>query len=96
MNYALRQPSSVRGVAAALAAPSSGGLPGAFHGGSMHNKGKEGRGPPMSYSQPRVSRLGTFRELTRAGGTAFADLFVTDSNDGCAVNSSSSYTCTRP
>ncbi len=62
----------------------------------MNTMGKEGRGPPVSYSQPRLARLGTFRELTRAGGTAFADLFVTDSDDGCVLNSSSSYTCTEP
>jgi hypothetical protein len=96
MNTHHANPSSSRGVAAAPAAPRSGGLPDSFDGGSMNHKDKEGRGPPMSYSQPRVSRLGTFRELTRAGGAAFADLFTTDSNDGCVLNSSSSYTCTAP
>lgn len=59
----------------------------------MNNQGKEERGPPMSYGQPRLSRLGTFRELTRAGGASFSDMFTTDSADGCVMKGSSSYTC---
>ncbi|MGZ5234334.1 MAG: lasso RiPP family leader peptide-containing protein [Burkholderiales bacterium] len=61
----------------------------------MHNTGKDERSPPMSYSQPRLSRLGTFRELTRSGGAAFSDMFTTD-GAGCAMHGSSSYTCTKP
>ena len=55
----------------------------------------EGRGPPgtLSYAKPRLSRLGTFRELTRSGGQHFSDMFTTDSSDGCVMTSSSSYTC---
>jgi hypothetical protein len=60
------------------------------------NQGKEERGPPMSYNQPRLSRLGTFRELTRSGGLSFSDMFTTDSSDGCVMNGSSSYTCSKP
>jgi hypothetical protein len=55
-------------------------------------------GPPSSrgsYAKPRLERLGTFRELTQAGGAAFSDLWTTDSADGCALNGSSSYTCTN-
>jgi hypothetical protein len=60
----------------------------------MHGNRSEGRGPPRSnYGKPRLERLGTFRELTRSGGAAFTDLFTTD-GDGCALTSSSSYTCT--
>jgi len=62
----------------------------------MHNKGIEERSPPVSYSQPRLSRLGSFRELTRAGGMAYSDMFVTDNADGCVMRTSSSYTCTKP
>ena len=64
----------------------------------MYSNCNEGRGPPgkMSYSQPRLSRLGTFRELTRSGGTAFTDMFVLNSSDGCVMTGSSSYTCKAP
>lgn len=48
-----------------------------------------------AYGKPRLERLGTFRELTQAGGAAFSDLFATDSAVGCVLNSSSSYTCTK-
>lgn len=61
----------------------------------MHNKGSEERGP-QAYNQPRLSRLGTFRELTRSGGLSFSDMFTTDGTDGCAMRGSSSYTCTKP
>jgi len=62
----------------------------------MHGTNVEGRGPPnnVSYAPPRLSRLGTFRELTRSGGSAFSDMFTTDGTDGCLMTSSSSYTCT--
>lgn len=66
-----------------------------FNGGSMHNKDIEERSPPVSYSQPRLVRLGTFRELTRSGGAAFSDMFATDSGAGCVMNGSSSYTCRK-
>lgn len=60
----------------------------------MHGSSIEGRGPPRSnYDTPRLERLGTFRELTRSGGASFTDMFTTD-GDGCAMTSSSSYTCT--
>lgn len=62
----------------------------------MHNRGIEERSPPISYGQPRLSRLGTFRELTRSGGLSFSDMFTTDSSDGCVMSGSSSYTCTKP
>jgi hypothetical protein len=54
-------------------------------------------GPPNKpgYVKPRLERLGTFRELTQAGGAAFSDLWTTDSADGCAMNGSSSYTCSK-
>ena len=55
-------------------------------------------GPPQghgSYEKPRLERLGTFRELTQAGGAAFSDMWTTDGTDGCAMNGSSSYTCSR-
>jgi len=45
------------------------------------------------YEKPRLDKFGTFRELTRAGGNAYHDVFVTDSNDGCLLGSSGS-TCT--
>ena len=47
------------------------------------------------YAKPRLERLGTFRELTQAGGAAFSDLWTTDSAVGCVLNGSSSYTCTK-
>ena len=56
-------------------------------------------GPPGShgsYVKPRLERLGTFRELTQAGGTAFSDLWTTDGTVGCVMTSSSTYTCTKP
>jgi hypothetical protein len=61
----------------------------------MYSSSIEGRGPPnkLSYATPRLSRLGTFRELTRSGGSAFSDMFTTDGTDGCIMNSSTSYTC---
>jgi hypothetical protein len=46
-----------------------------------------------SYAKPRLERLGTFRELTQAGGASFSDLWTTDSADGCVISGSSSYTC---
>ena len=96
MNYALGCPPSSGCAAVAMAAPSSGGQPDAFHGGSMFNTtGTEERGPPVPYSQPRLSRLGTFRELTRSGGMSFSDMFATDGSAGCVMKSSSSYTCTK-
>jgi hypothetical protein len=63
----------------------------------MYMNSNEGRGPPgtMSYGKPRLSRLGTFRELTRSGGTAFTDMFIMNSS-GCVMTSSTSYTCTSP
>lgn len=45
------------------------------------------------YHQPRLERLGSFRELTQAGGAAFSDLWTTDAADGCSLNGSSSYVC---
>lgn len=57
------------------------------------SSGPQGRG---AYGTPRLERLGTFRELTQAGATAFSDLFTTDSTDGCTMTSSSSYTCYKP
>jgi len=62
----------------------------------MHQKGSEERGPPAAYDQPKLSRLGTFRELTRSGGLSFSDMFTTDGSDGCVMRGSSSYTCTKP
>ena len=56
----------------------------------------QGEGSLVSYERPTLERLGTFRELTQSGGTAFSDMFVTDSVVGCAMNGSSSYTCTKP
>jgi hypothetical protein len=55
----------------------------------MNIMSNEERGPPvsMSYAKPRVSRLGTFRELTRSSGAAFAGVFTADAT--CAVPSSS-------
>jgi hypothetical protein len=52
--------------------------------------GPEDRG---TYHQPRLERLGSFRELTQAGGAAFSDLWTTDAADGCSLNGSSSYVC---
>ena len=52
--------------------------------------GPTGRG---GYDQPRLERLGSFRELTQAGGSAFSDLWTTDAADGCSLNGSSSYVC---
>jgi hypothetical protein len=59
----------------------------------MYINKNEGRGPPSkpSYGTPRLSRLGTFRELTRSGGARFSDQFVLNST--CLVTSSSSYSC---
>lgn len=56
----------------------------------MNSMSNEERGPPpsMSYAKPRVSRLGTFRELTRSSGAAFAGMFTADA--GCVASSSSS------
>jgi hypothetical protein len=65
----------------------------------MHREFAGSPGPPCGpglYVKPRLERLGTFRELTQAGGTAFSDLFTTDGTDGCAMSGSSSYTCTKP
>ena len=66
----------------------------------MYMNSNEGRGPPgtTSYGKPRLSRLGTFRELTRSGGAAFTDMFVMNSPSptGCVLTSSSTYTCTAP
>jgi len=55
-------------------------------------------GPPNgsgSYVKPRLEKLGTFRELTQAGGAHFSDMWTTDSSDGCSMSGSDSYTCTR-
>jgi hypothetical protein len=52
-----------------------------------------GRG---AYGKPRLERLGTFRELTQAGGAAFSDLFTTDAAVGCVMTSSKTYVCTKP
>jgi len=55
-------------------------------------------GPPAgraSYAKPRLEKLGTFRELTQAGGASFSDMWTTDSSDGCAITGSSTYTCSR-
>lgn len=49
--------------------------------------------PATRYAKPRLERLGTFRDLTLSGAAAFSDLFTTDANDGCVMNSSSQYTC---
>jgi len=60
---------------------------------------REGTSGPAghgAYQRPRLDRLGSFRELTQAGGSAFSDLFTTDGTDGCAMTSSSSYTCYKP
>jgi hypothetical protein len=50
----------------------------------------EERGPlkSMSYNKPKVSRLGTFRELTRGSGAAFGGILP--DIVGCVVTSSSS------
>jgi hypothetical protein len=55
----------------------------------MNIMSNEERGPPAStpYVKPRVSRLGTFRELTRSSGAAFAGMFAADA--GCGVTPSS-------
>ena len=56
-------------------------------------------GPPGgqgSYVKPRLERLGTFRELTQAGGASFSDMWTTDSADGCVMTGSASYTCIKP
>ena len=42
-----------------------------------------------------LTPTGTFRQLTQAGGASFSDMWTTDSADGCALNGSSSYTCTK-
>ena len=47
------------------------------------------------YEQPRVERFGTLRDLTRADGIPFWNLFTPDASDGCAMDSSSSYTCIK-
>jgi hypothetical protein len=47
------------------------------------------------YEKPRLDKFGTFRELTQSGGAAFHDIFLTDSNDGCALTSST-LTCYKP
>jgi hypothetical protein len=55
-------------------------------------------GPPSGtgpYVKPRLERLGTFRELTQAGGAHFSDMWTTDSSDGCYMTSSSTYSCDR-
>jgi hypothetical protein len=46
-----------------------------------------------NYGKPKLERLGSFRELTLAGGASFSDMWTTDSSDGCSMTSSSSYTC---
>jgi len=54
------------------------------------------RSPPAgsgSYAKPRLERLGTFRELTQAGGAHFSDMWTTDSADGCVITGSSTYVC---
>jgi hypothetical protein len=48
------------------------------------------------YERPRLERLGTLRELTLAGGAHFSDMWTSDADDGCRLDSSSSYTCTKP
>jgi hypothetical protein len=48
------------------------------------------------YTKPTLERLGSFRELTRSGGLAFSDQWMTDGSAGCQMNGSSSYTCTKP
>jgi hypothetical protein len=60
----------------------------------MNIMSNEERGPPtsVSYAKPRVSRLGTFRELTRGSGAAFAGILP--DIVGCVVTSSSS--CPAP
>ena len=54
-------------------------------------------GPPNSgsYEKPELQCLGTLRELTQSGGAAFSDLWTTDSDDGCVMNGSSTYTCIK-
>lgn len=56
-------------------------------------------GPPGtggSYHKPELECLGTLRELTQSGGTAFSDMWTTDGTDGCAMSGSQSYTCVKP
>jgi hypothetical protein len=65
-------------------------MTGSHTGGSS---GPHGRG---AYGKPRLERLGTFRELTQAGGAAFSDLFTTDAAVGCVMTSSKTYTCYKP
>ena len=63
----------------------------------MHRRVAGSPGPPggpRSYVKPRLERLGTFRELTQAGGTSFTDQFTT--GIGCLLTGSTSYTCTKP
>ena len=48
------------------------------------------------YEKPTLERLGDFRELTRSGGLAFSDPWLTDGTAGCQMNGSSSYTCYQP
>jgi hypothetical protein len=55
-------------------------------------------GPPGgsgSYVKPKLEKLGTFRELTQAGGASFSDMWTTDSADGCVMTSSSTYSCSK-
>jgi hypothetical protein len=56
----------------------------------MSTLSNEERGPPAStpYAKPRVSRLGTFRQLTRGSGAAFAGILP--DIVGCVVTASSS------
>jgi len=58
----------------------------------MHRKAEGG---VPEYEKPRLDKFGTFRELTRAGGNAWHDVFLTDSDDGCALTSST-LTCYKP
>jgi hypothetical protein len=79
-------------MTATLAGPLSGGRPDYSAGGDMHRL--SGSNVP-EYEKPRLDKFGTFRELTRSGGAAFNDIFLTDSNDGCALTSST-LTCYKP
>jgi len=84
-----------RRPAAISAATSSGKSPDFSNGGGMNHK-VAGSGPPAgsgSYAKPRLERLGTFRELTQAGGASFSDMWTTDSNEGCVIRGSSTYVC---
>jgi len=64
----------------------------------MHDNNLKDRGPPCAattYDKPKLERLGSFRELTQSGGTAFSDMWTTDGT-GCTLTGSSSYTCYKP